>query len=161
MTRSLAIACAGAVLLGCGGESTHEQTACKVAWQEIVTPEGLRPFYAGASVSHGGRLYVLAESANSPFQSRELGIVFQRPGNVTPMSDSGAPSMGISVAAVGVGTDLFFLSASDASRRFDTTAEVWSELPGLPDDSGTVRAAEGIFVAYNAIASGSRPRRGS
>jgi hypothetical protein len=161
MTRSIAVVCAGAVLLGCGGESTHQQTACKVAWQEILTPAELRPFYAGASVSHGGRLYLLAESPSSPFQSRELGIVFQRPGSVTPMNDSGAPSMGISVAAVATGTDLFFLSASDASGRFDTTAEVWSELPELPADSGTVRAAvgaeEGIFAAYNAIATGQPP----
>jgi hypothetical protein len=165
MRRSLAVAkraaCAGALLLGCGGESQHERTTCKGAWQEIATPEELRPFYAGASVWHGETLYLLAESANSPFQSRELGILFQPPDSFAAMSDSGAPSMGISVAAVAAGPDLFFLSATDASGRYDTSTAAWSELPDLPAANGAIRSAvgvdAGIFVSYNAFATGQPP----
>jgi hypothetical protein len=153
--------CAGALLLGCGGESLHEGTTCRSAWLELVPPTELQPFYAGASVSHGGTLYLLAESESSPFQSRELGITFQPPASFSAMSETGAPPMGISVAAVAAGTDLFFLSGTDESGRYDTTAGTWAALPELPSENGAIRNAvsvdAGIFVAYNTLATGQPP----
>jgi hypothetical protein len=150
--RELGTLVVAALLSGCGGESVREIAPCRAAWQEIVIPSELKPFYPGAAVWHSGRLFLLRYSASSPLESRELGLIYDPARGFSTMSEADVPLMDINVAAIATGDAVVFFSYADQYGSYEVTTDTWSALPDPPrpgTTSGAVAMGQAMMVAHS------------
>jgi hypothetical protein len=102
---------------------------CQAAWQELEVPAELRPFYPEGGAWQSGRLVVLGLSAESPYESRERGLVYDPRAGFSVVSEAGMPNIQMLAAAVAASDGVAFMSIVDANGTYDAVAEQWREVP--------------------------------
>ncbi len=118
------------VLAGCAGESVRHVPACQAAWQELIVPGELRPFYPAGGAWQLGHLAVLSFSAESPHESKERGIVYDVRKGFSAMSEAGMPDIGSLGGAVGWRREIAFISKYVSRQYLDNTSTQSRSLDG-------------------------------
>lgn len=142
------------VLVSCAGESVRNLPTCQTAWQELVIPAELRPFYPEGGAWESGHLAVLSFSAQSPYKSQERGLVYDPLNGFSVMSEEGMPNIGALAPAVAWGDGVAFISVVDANGVYDVSSRQWVEVPA-PGLSAYVQTTAGaradLAISYDRV----------